>query len=578
MDEAVRERDIRLKDELYDRWCQHGTEIYKYPDVFEKNERLKEYVKDVINFKSGHNLYEALSVQRFFDMLKRYEYSDKKVRKFYKFYESLRFNGAIGRTSYKLTPVQCFQYANIFGFVDGQGRRITRTAYIFVPRKFSKTTSAASLTVWDMLFGDENAQSYVAANSYNQACICFKEIKNIMFDLDPRGRHFKINREEVTFKNHERESSIACLSGDAKTKDGLMASTVIIDEYAQARNTATKAGDDLKNTLTTSMGTRRQPLTVIITTASDVLDGPFYAELEGVKRLLRGEMRNDSIFASLFMPDPDDREDDPNTWRKVQPHLGITVQPDYYEKEWQDAQISETKMVAFRNKMLNIFAVNNTKMWFTHKKAEEIVGDFDIDNTKDVDCAVSFDLSTKDDFSAVTYTVYSSAVHKFYSHTDYYFPEGSLEDHPNKELYKKWISKGYLTLCEGDRIDVLRIAQDISRRSDHLNIIAIAYDSYKAPDLVNTLIAMGAKDVLHAYKQTQGSFNLPVEAFEMLAYSNPQGIELNRNPINTYCLTNCVIDEDHMGNKKPYKVAPFRKIDGTITLLMTLGEMYNHER
>ncbi|MFR3549655.1 MAG: hypothetical protein ACLTTW_05205 [Coprobacter sp.] len=35
-----------------------------------------------------------------------------------------------------------------------------------------------------MLFGDANGQTYVAANSYNQAKICFDEIRNILKSLD----------------------------------------------------------------------------------------------------------------------------------------------------------------------------------------------------------------------------------------------------------------------------------------------------------------------------------------------------------------------------------------------------------
>ena len=55
-------------------------------------------------------------------------------------------------------------------------------------------------------------------------------------------------------------------------------------------------------------------------------------------------------------------------------------------------------------------------------------------------------------------------------------------------------------------------------------------------------------------------------------------IVLNNNPINAYCLCNCVIDEDRLENKKPIKVSQFRKIDGAITLLMTLGLMSAYER
>jgi phage terminase large subunit-like protein len=125
---------------------------------------------------------------------------------------------------------------------------------------------------------------------------------------------------------------------------------------------------------------------------------------------------------------------------------------------------------------------------------------------------------------------------------------------------------------------VEEIAEDIIRRSARLNIIVIAYDSYKAQYLTNILSAMGAQNVLKPFSQTYGSFNLAVESTEMLAYSDPPGIELNDNPINAFCLTNCVIDTDRMENKKPLKADHCKKIDGAITLLMTIGALYNYER
>lgn len=64
----------------------------------------------------------------------------------------------------------------------------------------------------------------------------------------------------------------------------------------------------------------------------------------------------------------------------------------------------------------------------------------------------------------------------------------------------------------------------------------------------------------------------------MLAYDEPPQIVFNNNPINVYCLTNCVIDEDRLENKKPMKISQYRKIDGTITMLMTLGLLYSFER
>lgn len=553
-------------------------ERYGYALV-DTDSRIGEYVCEVIDNPEAHNMYEVLSVRRFLDMLDRYEWKPRRVKRFFKLYETLRFNGSNGRTRYKLTPVQAFQFGNIYGLADNTGRRLIRTAYLFVPRKFSKTTSAAALAVDDMLFGDNNAQAYVGANSYEQAKICFNEIREIMMDIDRGGRHFRVNREKITFKDKGRDSLIRCLTANARTQDGLNASLVIMDEYAQARNTAGKNGADLKNTLTSSMGVRSQPLTVIITTASEVVDGPFAHELEGVKKVLRGEAEADTMFASLFMPDVDDEEGAESTWRKVQPHLGITVQPDYYEKEWVTAQMSAENMMVFRTKLLNIFAINENKRWFTIEKARELLCDFDIDKVEgEPYCAVAFDLSVHDDFSAVSYTIYDEERRKFFSHTDYYFPEGALEGHPNAELYKVWHKNGHLKFCKGDCIDVRQIAEDIIRRAGRVTIIAIGYDKYKALDLVNLLSSAGADGQLTPYSQTIGNFNLPVEAFEMMAYSDPVRIGINNNPINAYCLSNAVIMTDNLENKKPMKQSENQKIDGAITLLMTIGLLNSFER
>lgn len=497
------------------------------------------------------------------------------MQKFFRFYETLRFNGAFGRTRYTLTPVQCFQFASIFGPSQDDGSRLVRTAYIFVPRKFSKTTSAASLAVYDLLFGDYNAQAYVGANSYDQAKICFDEIRAIMRDIDPSERTFRVNREKITFKDSTRDSFIRCLTANAKTQDGLNASLVIMDEYAQARNTKGKNGADLKNVLTSSMGVRKSPLTVIITTASEVIDGPFAHELEGVKAVLRGEKQSDTMFASLFMPDVDDREDNPSTWRKVQPHLGVTVQEDFYAKEYETAQLSAENMLAFRTKLLNMFVIAENRVWFGNRKAQSLLDPgFKIDSHRGKNAVVSFDLSVRDDFSAVSYAFYSGPEQKFYCHTDYYFPQGALAGHVNRALYELWAEQGHLKILPGDAIDVRAIAADIINRARTLNILKIGYDNYKAQELTTILSAMGGGTLLEPFKQTMGAFNLPVETFEILAWNSPPRVALNDNPINAYCLSNCVIEEDRLENRKPMKAAPYRKIDGTITTLMCLGIIF----
>ena len=535
--------------------------------------RIMQYADGVLADMEAHNLYELLALRRFFTLLDRYTLDAKAVRHFFRFYESLKFSGKHGRQRYALTPVQCFQFASIYGFKTDTGQRLTRLAYIFVPRKFSKTTAAAAMAVYDLFFGDSNAQAYIGANGYNQAKICFDEIRAILFGIDPTQKFFRINREKVTYKDTQRNSFIECLTANARTKDGLNASLIIMDEYAQARDTAGKSGAELKNVLTSSMGVRENPLTVIITTASDVVDGAFAHELAGAKSVLRGDQENDRMFAAIFEAEPWDREDDPATWAKVQPHMGVTIMPDFYANEYKNAQISHENMLAFRTKLLNVFTVNEAKRWFTREQAEAIQGDFDIHKVTGRPRGVAaFDLSVKDDFSAVAYMYWSEPKKKYLAHVDYYFPSGSLSGHPNEYMYRRWAEQGYLRLLEGAVINYKAIGADMLEVAKKVDIRRVSYDAYKAQELRNYLAALSAdRNVLHKYKQTIGNFNLPTESFEMAAFREPPGIEINRNPITTFCLMNCVIMTDNMDNRKPFKRSPSEKIDGVIALLMALG-------
>lgn len=535
------------------------------------DERLNMYVLGVINNPEAHNLYEQLSVKRFFQFLDKYDFKPTKVKRFIVFYEKLKFTGAKGLTRYKLTPVQVFQFANIYGFYKKNGKRLIRDALLFVPRKFSKTTSVAAISLEDLLFGDNNAQSYVAANSYDQAKICFDVIRNILKAHDRKLNRFKINREVVYNLQPGRTSFARCLASDADKLDGLNASTVIVDEYSQADSAA------LKNVLTSSMGVRKNPITVIITTASEKLNSPCVELLSAYKAILRDELENDSVFAHIFEPDVDDAEDDPSTWRKVQPHMGITVQLDFYEEEYKKALLTNDGMLTFRTKLLNIFVQNTAKVWFSQDEISALARKISIDSIGNkYPCMVSVDLSVFDDFSTVTYTVHNEDTRSFFSHNEFYLPEDTIETHPNKELYKKWVKEGHLKTIKGNVIDYKLIANDIMKRGRNLKILKIGYDPYKAVEFVNTIIALGGKDNIEPVKQTYGTFTSPVESIEYVIKTS--SITFNYNPIIWYCFGNAMIDEDRLGNRKPIKKNANDKIDCTITNTMNFHLFNNYKR
>lgn len=529
--------------------------------------RLHSYLEECISSPERHNLYELLAIPRFALFVARYFYFPEMVARIVRFFEALPQPSAQGRVYVKLSNVQVFQYASIYGFYTQAGKRLTREALLFVPRKFGKTTTAAGVSFYDILFGDADAEVYITSNSLEQSGICFGMISKIVKLLNKK-KYFRVVAKVIELHMPGREGKIASLADNARTLDGLKASLNVNDESAQAVSYATK------NTVTTSMGPRKNPLTIDITTASDLVEGPFVDQLNNFKAILRGEEDNDTVFAHIFQPDLGDDEASPDTWRKVNPHIGVTIDVDYYAGEYKKALRSFENMTAFRTKLLNTFVCGSARSWIASDEIWNLFLEWDIEKQKISDkmlyATCSFDLSIRDDFSAVTYMVYLPQERAFHSHTDYYLPRGTIERHSNKELYRKWVEDGHLIMIEGDVIDYSVIVQDILKRNRQVALSAIGYDAYKNAEIVTSLRNAGATKVLKAVPQVRSAFTSPTDIME-LAVSRKK-ITFSPNPITAWCFANAVIDEDNNGNRKPmkrYNDSPM-KIDGVITNLMCL--------
>jgi len=535
------------------------------------DDRLNTYIDNVLKTPDAHNKFEVLGVFRFLDFVDKYSFNVTKFRKFVKFYEMLQFPSENGQMSFKLTPVQVFQFASILGFIKDNGYRLCRDALLYVPRKFSKTTSVAAIAIWDLMFGPSDAQAYIASNSFNQANICFKIISNTLKPIDPQMTYFRRNRDQIYSKLQGKTSFIQCLSSSPDRLDGLNCSTIIMDEYAAAPDAA------LKNVLTSSQGVRKEPLIVTITTAATNLDGPFTSiDLPNYKKILEGTIEDDTVFASIFEPDEGDDYGDPATWRKVQPHLGITVTDEFYETSWAKACRSAKDMTEFRTKLLNVNTLPVDKEWIARKVVDKSLIDIQLEDITTFPLAmVGVDLSVKDDLSAVTYGMYDSINKAFTFYTDFYIPKDTLYSHPNSEMYIRWAEQGYIHICGSEVIDYEQIGKDIIANSKYVNILSIGYDAYRNRDLTNYLKAQGIK-CLRAWKQTYANFTSPVEAFEQSIYEGR--IHIANNPIMVWMLDNVALDSDNMKNKKPIKKTANKKIDGVITLLMSLGQFMEWRR
>ena len=234
MIEEEKERLLQAKHDVSARlssidFSQYGLQHVDY--------RIDLYVHEVALHPNAHNLWEQLAVERFLKMVRRYGLNRREVKRFFTFYELLYFPGKEGMRHYRLTPVQCFQFASVYGFWVGH-RRVVREVCLFVPRKFSKTTSGAAFPLYDLFFGDANAECYFGANSFDQAKKGFNVLRGCVARLDPMGLRYVVNEDVIKSRRQDRTAFAQCLSNNSRTKDGLNASTVVIDEYSQARRTS----------------------------------------------------------------------------------------------------------------------------------------------------------------------------------------------------------------------------------------------------------------------------------------------------------------------------------------------------
>lgn len=544
-----------------------STAMQKVDKVDERigGHRLRDYLKDLTR-GDKHNVYEQLEGARFFELMERYLFKPSKVARVVVLFESLPMPSSNGRNYTKCSACQVFEFARIYGFYHADsGLRLTTDVLLFVPRKYGKTTMCAVLALVDVLFGDCDAEAYISSNQYQQSQICFKSISKMLRMLDRNG-HFHFTRDTIDIHLPKRESLIRCLPYSPDKLDGLKASVAITDEFAQADSA------DQKNVIASSMGTRSEPLVIDITTASAKTESPFVEELEAFKRILRGEAQGDNVFAHIFEPDLGDDPFDEATWYKVHPHLGVTVNIDFYRRQADAAKRGYDNMREFLTKLLNMFVYGEEKSWYDAKVIIELSSPFTLQSLGEKIGrpygVAAVDLSVSGDLSAVTYFIYDTTGLHFYSKTHYYLPENSLS--ANQQLYTDWVEKGYLTLMRGSVIDPVKIAEDVIKANDEMVILKIGFDPYKSKDFVNTITAYGGEKALSPVRQVISNFTSSVGTMAKLI--DRQGITFDANPITPWCFQNAILAEDANGNCKPMKRnndSP-QKIDGCITNLMGL--------
>ena len=227
----------------------------------------------------------------------------------------------------------------LFGWKRADGRRRFRKAFIAVPKKNGKTHLCAGLGLY-LTFCDheEEAEVFAAAADRAQAGLVFDAAKAFVEDSAELSRLAEVLRRAITLPGEALTFKV--LSADVKSKHGPNVHGLIFDELHAQPNR------DLWETLTKGTASRRQPVTIAITTAG-VDQESICAEEWGYALGVRaGTIPDDTTLPVVFAAKPDDDWEDPATWARANPGLGKTVPLHYLEAEVAAAKVEPRKQAA----------------------------------------------------------------------------------------------------------------------------------------------------------------------------------------------------------------------------------------
>jgi len=455
---------------------------------------------------------------------------------------------------------------NIFGWKNKEtDLRKYRTVFIEVPRKNGKTTLCAAIGIY-MLFADRErgAEIYAAAGDRNQAGIVFEIAKGMIannVELSSRGKVF---RNSIT--NESKGNFFQAISSDSKTKHGFNANCIIFDELH------TQPNRDLWDTLTTSTGARREPLTIAITTAGYDRQSICYELYNYAKRVLDKSISDESFYPVIYEAEAEDDITLESTWKKANPNYGISLRKDYMERESKRAIELPSYQNTFKRLMLNIWTESQTK-WIGHDEWMECHQEFDYSTLEGKECWGGLDLASTRDLSA--FVLVFNVNGKFIVKPYIFIPKENAKKRSDRDgvNYVEWLRDGHVFGTEGDVQDYHFIRAKINELSKKYRIQSICYDRWNASQIVIDLQNDGAN--MDPFGQGFVSMSMPTKALEVEIIA--KNIIHDNNPCLNWCLSNITIQEDPAGNIKPNKSKSVDRIDPIVALIMALGGYYSED-
>ena len=533
----------------------------RYPKIATK------YARDVVSGRVLACKWVKLACQRHIDDLaksdSRWMYDEKQANAICAFASRMRHEkGALQGQPFRLEDWQVFILCSIFGWVDSEGIRKYREAFILVPRGNGKSPLAAIIGLWMAFFdGEKGAEVYCGANSEKQAWEVFRPAK-AMVEQEPALARTGITAAARSIYHERNRSRFQPVIG--KPGDGASVYCGILDEWHEADT------PDLYDCFRTGANKRRNSLLLIITTAGSTTAGPCHNRQQDVQQILDGVIDNERVFGIIYSIDDGTDWTSLDAVKMANPNFGISNDAESLLLDHAEAIRNPAKQNTFKTKHLDIWCTAATA-WMNmvewHKCHDLKLSEAGV---RDLEGVIGSDLASKLDLSAAVRVHRKDVDGKphYYAFTRCYLPEARV-NLPENQHYRKWVADGHLTATTGSSIDYSVIESDALADIKQWRIRELPYDARYADQWAQRVSELSG---IPRVEVPPNPANLSPALKELEAAVYDGRFHFDGNPVLTWCVSNLLSKETSAGNyTMPAKARDDQKIDAAIALVLAIS-------
>lgn len=279
-------------------------------------------------------------------------------------------------------------------------------------------------------------------------------------------------------------------------------------------------------------------------------------------KILRGEYINKHVSIFWYKLDDISEVNDPSTWIKANPNLGVTVSYEAYQDDVEKAEHSPSARNDILAKRFGL-PMEGFTYYFTY--TETLTKPYR--NYHGLACAMGGDMSEGDDFCSFAFAFpFPSGL--FGIRTRNYITEFTLHKliPAMRSKYEEFISEGSLVVLPGPVLDMNEIYEDLDKfiNDNEFDVRCFGYDPYNAKEFVERWSRENGPFGIEKVPQGARTESVPLGELKKLAESDLLWFD---ESIMNFAMGNCIAETDNNGNRKLTKRKREEKIDPVAAML-----------